>query len=113
VLPASIPARSLLTAARSAAPAVAVGAGVLPVVFAAAIGGTDAAVVAATAAGDCIVGCALETTGADEAEVVEIAGESLPTGEGAAALWFREQPVTSIARIAMLAAATAGLEPVT
>ena len=63
--------------------------------------------------GACTVGCELDTTGAGEVAVVEIAGAAFPAVKGAAALWFREQPVTSVASIATLARATADLVRVT
>jgi hypothetical protein len=99
-----------VTAARSAAPAVAVGAGALLVVAATVVG---IAVEGVATVGACTVGCELETTGAGEVVVVEIAGAVSPAVNGAAALWFREQPVTSVARIATPATATADLVRVT
>jgi hypothetical protein len=91
---------------------------VLPVfaaVVASAVVGAAVVAVAvdgAAAGGACTIGGVLETaeTTGDETGV-DVAAVAFPTG--AAALWFREQPVTSVARIATLATANAALQRVT
>ncbi len=100
-----------MTAERSAAPAGCAGA--LLVVAAPVVG---VAVDGAATGGACTVGCELETTGADETGVATDTGvvtDVLPAVEGAAALLFREHPVTSAATIATPATATAVLERLT
>ena len=98
-----------MTAARSAAPAVDVGAGALLVVAATVVGIAADGVTGAEVA-VCAVGWTLEAVSAADADV---AADPLPAIEGDAALWFREQPVTSVARIATPATATAVLERLT